>query len=184
MNDKLRFLYDALVGVCVAVLAFAVFVSLARPRSSVDYTEYTYPTSKPVYIPGEQVVFVASLEVQQEGRFDVRRGWRQRLPEPPPTLWFQVKDWLLPDWLFGDQQMPIAEPLARLCDGTPAKIADEPRPAYTRTAVGSETEGQVAVAVPELRPGDYWITNSAVNGTGGESVTRVAVRIERPCPGA
>jgi hypothetical protein len=184
MTDKLRFLYDALVGVCVAVLAFAVFVSLARPRSSVDYTAYTYTTDRLVYAPGEQVTFFASLEVQQEGRFDVRRGWRQRLPEPPPTIWFQVKDWLLPDWLVGDQQMPTPEPLARLCDGTPPRTIDDPRPAYTYSAEGSDTEGLIAVDVPELRPGDYWITNSAVNGIGGESVTRVAVRIERPCPGA
>jgi hypothetical protein len=80
--------------------------------------------------------------------------------------------------------MPTPEPLGRLCDGSPALTIDDKRPAYTQGAVGSNTEGQIEVPVPELQPTDYWITNSAVNGTGGESVTRVPFTVTRPCPGA
>lgn len=153
-------LYSAVIIAAFVVLGAFLWRLSRPPTPPLVYTDYTYAAERAVYAPGDTLVYTATLAVAREGRFDVRRGWRNRLPGPAPK----------------------PEPLARLCDGTEAPTIDVARPAYTRDAVGATTEGQIAWPVPLLPPGDYWLISSAIKLDGGEAITRVPVTITRPCP--
>jgi hypothetical protein len=143
----------ALAAVMVAVTLFSLGAATSRPSPPLVYTKDTYDAERLVYVPGETLVYTASLTIAESGDVDVERGWRTR----------------------------PGEARSLLCDGTPAPVLEDDPPPFSPGAVDNEVEGRITVRVPDLQPGDHWLISS-VKGLG-EAVTRVPVRIERPCPG-
>jgi hypothetical protein len=153
-------LASALGFLVMLVIVVMAIVRLTRPPvAPLSYTEDAYQAERFVYAPGETLVYTAALKVARAGRFDILRGFRT---------------------------YPAAQ-RARLCDGSFAKNIVAPpedqSPPFPPDAVGNNVEGRIDVPVPELRPGEYWLTSSAQKADGGEALTTVRFRVDRPCPG-
>lgn len=149
---RLSLVVALLIGI---LFVFGVMlVRLAQPPAPpLTYTRDTYQPERVVYAPGETLVYTASLTVDRAGALELTRGWRTR----------------------------PAEGRARLCNGENAPVIHDGPPPFSPGAVGTEVEGRIRVVVPDLPPGDYWLISSVIKKDGGESLTRVPVRIERPC---
>jgi hypothetical protein len=164
MNRRPLLLYYTVATVAVGALLLVVGIAIARattppPAPPLAYTQNEYQPERSIYAPGETLVYTASLTVKQDGWPNVVRGFR----------------------------VNPGETRARLCDGTFAKnivVEPEYQPApFPPAAVGNEVEGRIEVPIPDLRPGDYWLTSSVFKASGGgEAVTTVRFSVARACP--
>ena len=138
-------------------IMFVLIVMLVRlaqpPAQPLQYTQDVYLAERPVYAPGETLIYTASLTVKRAGALDLVRGWRTR----------------------------PANGRARLCNGDNAPIIHDTPPPFSIDAVGNEVEGAIKVVVPDLPPGDYWLVSSVAKRDGGESLTKVPVTIRQAC---
>jgi hypothetical protein len=154
----MKFLLVAVMAAFLGIMFVLVvlLVRIARPAAQpLEYTQTEYDPERPIYAPGETLVYTASLTIKRAGAIDLVRGWRIR----------------------------PSDGRARLCNGDNAPvILDTPAP-FSPGAVGNEVEGRVSVVVPDLPPGDYWLVSSVVKKDGGESLTRVGLSVVRPCGG-
>lgn len=151
------------------IITMVVISYSRKPSPPLAYTQVEYLTDRSriesgrtipgVYNPGETLTYTASLEVKQDGALEVVRGFRT---DPGFAR-------------------------AQLCDGTTAKNIvpapeDQPSP-FPPAAVNNNVEGRIAVLIPDLKPGLYWLTSSVYKvATGGEAVTTVKFRVTRACP--
>lgn len=157
MKDSQPYIVStAAIAAAVVMLIVLVFASyrLVQPRAEpFTYTQDTYLAERPIYAPGETLVYTASLTIERAGAIALERGWRTR----------------------------PGETRARLCNGENVPVIVDMPPPFSPGAVGTEVEGVIKVVVPDLPPGDYWLISSISKRDGGESLTRVAVTVTKPC---
>lgn len=146
-------LYGAVIVAVLVVFGVFIFQLSRGPAQPFEYTRDEYQAEHFIYAPGETLVYTPTLTVKRSGVFDTRRGWRTR---------------------------PAAQ-RARDCAGNPIPpIVDNPPP-FPPDAIDTDVETRVAVPVPNLPPGDYWLVSSVTKPDGGESITKVAFRVLTPC---
>ena len=158
MNWRHALPYSPFVAVAVVmvVVLAVILVRLAQPPAPpLSYTQGEYTAERPIYAPGDTLVYTASLTIERAGAVQVVRGWRARQ----------------------------SAARVRLCDGTNAPVVQDTPPPFPPDAVGTEVEGRIEVPVPELPPGDYWLVSTVKKDDGGEAISKVGVIVERPCPG-
>ena len=143
-------------ALCVGVALFAVYTLVLRtPVAPLTYVSPSYIADRQVYAPGDTLVYTPALTVERAGITQVTRSF-----------------WDVDKGSF-----------ALLCDGTPAPtLRNDPR-VFPARAHGKAVANRVPIKIPNLPPGRYLVSSSAVKptGDGGEALSEVEFLIARPC---